>query len=372
MFVASRSCSHRNFACMRIDVTFDFANRPKKMHANASGASLRSHSNSGGSTFNLRRATLALILFAFVTLLTAPSFAQTWPQRPVHFIIPLGPGSGVDITARVFADNLSAKWGQPVVVENKPGGDAFVAITAVIGAHDDHVLLFAPASTFTAHPLLHDKLPYSTDDLVPIARVTNTLIALGVPADLGVDSVKELAAKIKATPNKLNYASVTGANDLMFAAFLKTEHLEMAKVPYKDPVSAINDLSEGRIHAFVGAYAIMRPRILANKVKAIALTNLQHAAALPDIPTGRELGYRSLEFDGLVGILGPRNMPQAARDRIAADIRTIAAEPEVVARLSATGQVVNPGSPSEFAAALAEQRAAVAEIGKVLGIKPAQ
>jgi len=84
------------------------------------------------------------------------------------------------------------------------------------------------------------------------------------------------------------------------------------------------------------------------------------------------IGYRSLEFDGLVGILGPRNMPQAARDLIAADIRTIAAEPEVVARLSATGQVVNPGSPSEFAAALAEQRAAVAEIGKVLGIKPAQ
>src|SRR3974390_3029311 len=122
MFVASRSRSHRNFACMRIDVAFDFANRPKKMHAHASGASLRSHSNSGGSMLNLRRATLALILSAFVTLLTAPSFAQTWPQRPVHFIIPLGPGSGVDITARVFADNLSAKWGQPVVVENKPGG----------------------------------------------------------------------------------------------------------------------------------------------------------------------------------------------------------------------------------------------------------
>jgi tripartite-type tricarboxylate transporter receptor subunit TctC len=321
---------------------------------------------------NLRRATLALIFSAFATMLSASSFAQTWPQRPVHFIIPLGPGSGVDITARVFADNLSAKWGQPVVVENKPGGDAFVAITAVIGAHDDHVLLFAPASAFTAHPLLHDKLPYSTDDLVPIARVTNTLIALGVPADLGVDSVKELVAKIKAVPNKLNYASVTGANDLMFAAFLRTEHLEMAKVPYKDPVSAINDLSEGRIQAFVGAYAIMRPRILAKKVKAIALTNLQHAAALPDIPTGRDLGYRSLEFDGLVGILGPRTMPQAARDRIAADIRTIAAEPEVVARLSATGQVVNPGSPNEFAAALAEQRAAVAEIGKVLGIKPAE
>jgi tripartite-type tricarboxylate transporter receptor subunit TctC len=319
---------------------------------------------------------LALIFCAIAALCTvsAPSSAQTgaWPQRPVHFVVPLGPGSGVDITARVFADKLSAKWGQPVVVENKPGGDAFIAITAVIGAHDDHVLLFAPASTFTAHPLLHEKLPYDINDLVPIARVTNTLIALGVPADLGVGTVKELAAKIEATPGRLNYASVTGANDLMFAAFLKTEKLDMAKVPYKDPVTAINDLSEGRIQAFVGAYAIMRPRILAGKVTVIALTNLQHAAALPDIPTGKEAGYKSLEFDGLVGLLGPRDIPQAAIDRIAADVREIAAEPDVVARLSSTGQVINPGSPAEFKAALDDQRATVAAIGKVLDIKPAQ
>src|ERR1035437_9135052 len=252
----------------------------------------------------------------------------------------------VDITARVFADKLSAKWGQPVIVENRPGGDAFIAIMAVIGARDDHILLFAPASTFTAHSLLHEKLPYDIKDLVPIARVTNTLIALGVPTALGAGTIKELAAKIDAAPGKLNYASVTGANDLMWAAFLKTEKLDMAKVPYKDPVTAINDLSEGRIQAFVGAYAIMRPRVLAGKVKVIALTNLQHAAALPAIPTGREAGYKSLEFDGLVGLLGPRNMPLAVRDRIAADIRTIAAEPEVIARLSATGQVVNPGSPT--------------------------
>jgi tripartite-type tricarboxylate transporter receptor subunit TctC len=322
-----------------------------------------------------RRSILALIFCTVAALLSsaAPSPAQSpaWPTRPVRFIIPLGPGSGVDITARVLADKLSTKWGQPVVVENKPGGDAFIAITAVTGAHDDHVLLFAPASTFTAHPLLHDKLPYDINDLMPIARVTNTLIALGVPAELGVGTVKELAAKINAAPGKLNYASVTGANDLMFAAFLKTEKLEMSKVPYKDPVTAINDLSEGRIHAFVGAYAIMRPRVLAGKVKVIALTNLQHAAALPDIPTGREAGYKSLEFDGLVGLLGPRDMPLALRERIAADIRAAIEDPQVVAKLSATGQVVNPGTPAEFAAALEDQRATVAGIGKILGIKAA-
>jgi tripartite-type tricarboxylate transporter receptor subunit TctC len=325
----------------------------------------------------LRHALLTLAICAAAALAVG-SFAQaqipgqSWPQRPVRFIIPLGPGSGVDITARVLADKLAVKWGQPVVVENRPGGDAFLAITAVLSAHDDHVLLFAPASTFTAHPLLHDKLPYDPKDLTPIARVTNTLIALGVPADLNVSTIKELAAKIKAEPGKLNYASVTGANDLLFAAWLKTEKLDMAKVPYKDAVQAINDLAEGRIHAFVGAYAIMRPRVQAGKVKVIALTNRQHAKALNDIQTASEAGYKALEFDGLVGVLGPRDIPQSIRDRIAADIRQVVSDPEVEAKLSATGQVVNPGTPAEFAAALDDQRATVKQIGETLGIKPAQ
>src|SRR5512132_1801711 len=149
---------------------------------------------------NLRSSSIAFFgLAAALAVSWVPLAAQTqpqaWPQRTVKFVIPLGPGSGVDITARVFADKLSAKWGQPVVVENRPGGDAFVAITSVISAHDDHVLLFAPASTFTAHPLLHAKLPYDINELLPIARVTNTLIALAVPTELGVGTIKELAAK---------------------------------------------------------------------------------------------------------------------------------------------------------------------------------
>ena len=320
---------------------------------------------------------LFLVSFCITATILAAPFAQAqtsdqWPQRPVRFIIPLGPGSGVDITARLLADKLAAKWGQPVVVENRPGGDAFLAITAVLNAHDDHVLLFAPASTFTAHTLLHDKLPYDPKDLTPIARVTNTLIALGVPADLNVTTVKELAAKIKAEPGKLNYASVTGANDLLFAAWLKTEKLDMAKVPYKDAVQAINDLAEGRIHAFVGAYAIMRPRVQAGKVKVIALTNRQHAKSLDDIPTASEAGFKSLEFDGLVGLLGPRDLPQKVRDRIAADIREIVGDPQIESKLSATGQLVNPGTPAEFAAALEDQGATVKKIGEILEIKPAQ
>jgi tripartite-type tricarboxylate transporter receptor subunit TctC len=323
----------------------------------------------------LRSSSLAAVgLIGALVLSCAASFAQTpsWPSRSVRFILPLGPGSGVDITARLLGEKLAAKWGQPVVVENRPGGDAIVAITSVISANDDHVLLFAPASTFTAHPLLHEKVPYDLKELVPIARVTNTLIALGVPSEINVATVKELVAKIKTAPGKLNYASVTGANDLLYAAFLKTEKLDMAKVPYKNPVLAINDLAENRIQAFVGAYAIMRPRVQAGKVKIIALTNAQRAPSLKDIPTATEAGFKSLELDGLVGLLGPRSMPLAVRERIAADIRGIVSDPDINAKLVATGQVVNPGTPAEFAAALADQSEKVKDIGKTLGIKAAQ
>ncbi|MBS0247956.1 MAG: tripartite tricarboxylate transporter substrate binding protein [Proteobacteria bacterium] len=320
----------------------------------------------------LRALAVALLVVGAGALSAPSSQAADWPSRTVRFIIPLGPGSGVDITARILADKLQTQWGQSVVVENRPGGDAMIAMNAVINANDDHTLLFAPASTFTAHPLLHDKLPYQRDALVPIARVTNTLIALGVPADLGVTSIKELVAKVKAAPGKLNYASVTGANDLLFAAFLKAEKLDMVKVPYKDPVSAINDVSEGRIQAFVGAYAIMRPRVQQGKVKVIALTNVEHAKSLNDIPTAAEAGYKSLELDGLVGVLGTKAVAPDVRKKIAADIRGILDDPAINARLVATGQVVNPGSPDEFAAALKDQTDKVMDIGKILGIKPAQ
>jgi tripartite-type tricarboxylate transporter receptor subunit TctC len=319
----------------------------------------------------LRHTLLALSLAAAGLASALPATAQSWPQRTVHFIIPLGAGSGVDITARLLADKLSQRWGQPVVVENKPGGDAILAINTMKNAHDDHVLLFAPASTFTAHLLLHESLPYKPTDLVPIARVTNTLIGLGVPTEIGVSTMKELVEKTKVQPGKLNYASVTGANDLLYAAFLKTEKLDQAKVPYKNTVDAINDLAENRIQAYVGAYAIMRPRIQAGKVKVIALTNAHHASQLNDIPTAREAGYPSLEMDGLVGILGPDNAPAEAKARIAKDIKEFAEQPEIKAKLELTGQVVNPGSAEEFDADIKAQRAQMEKIGKILSIKPA-
>jgi tripartite-type tricarboxylate transporter receptor subunit TctC len=295
---------------------------------------------------------------------------EAWPQRTVRLILPLGPGSGSDIGARLFAERLSARWGQPVVVENRPGGDGFVAITAFLGAHDDHTLLFAPTSTFTAHTILHSKLPYDPRDLTPIARVTNTLIGISVPASLRVGTLDALVALGRAQPGRLNRASITGAVDLILAGFLKSADLDVAKVPYRDPVQAVTDLAENRIQIYTSALAIVQSQLQAGTIKMLAMTNQARAPTAPDIPTATQAGYPALAFDGLVGLFGPPTMAAALRERIAADIRAVAADPSVEPRLIQTGQILNPSTPAEFATAIEQQTGKLAAIAKALDVKP--
>src|SRR5262245_50883680 len=126
--------------------------------------------------------------------------AQDYPTRPVRFIVPFGPAAGADIAARLFADRLTTRWGKPVLVENRPGGDGLVAITAFIGANDDHTLLWSPAGTFAVHPYEHEKLPYDADrDLVPIASVSTIVLAMSAPASLKLSSIGELVSLARAT-----------------------------------------------------------------------------------------------------------------------------------------------------------------------------
>ena len=209
------------------------------------------------------------------------------------------------------------------MVENRPGGDGMVAITAFLGAHDDHVLLVSPVSSFTAHPYFHDKLPYDPKDLMPIARISKTVVAVSVPASLDVNSLKELEALARAKPGQLNWTTATGFTDFVFAGFLHTVGLTMAKVPYKNPVAAVTDLAEGRIQVYMPAYAIVRPQVLAGKVKVLAVTNHERAPALPDVPTAVEAGYPSLDFDGLVGLFGPPGIADDVRAKIADDIKAV-------------------------------------------------
>jgi tripartite-type tricarboxylate transporter receptor subunit TctC len=317
----------------------------------------------------LRAAMLgALALGALVT----SAQSQSWPTRPVKLILPLGAGSGADIGARLFAEKLSAKWGQPVVVENRPGGDGFIAIGAFTGAKDDHVFLWGPAAAFTAHPYLHQKLPYDPNDLSPVARVTTTIVSMSVPAALNINSMKDLIARAKTEPGQLTWATVTGATDFVFAGWLKMEGLDMLKVPYRDPVTALNDLSENRIQVFNSAYAIVRAQAEAGRVKVLAVTNRERFEAIPNIPTVAEVGAPGLLFDGLVGMYGTRDLPNDVRARIAADIKEIAADPAIRTRIIATGQGVTPGTSAELAAAIAEQRRGLEAAANALGIKAAQ
>jgi len=314
----------------------------------------------------------ALVLVLITTVAQGQLWAESWPRRNVRFIVPLGPGSGVDIGARLFAERLASQWGRPVVVENRPGGDAIVAITAFTSAHDDHTLLVAPVATFTAHPFLHDAVPYDQRDLVPIARISETIVAVSVPSSLNIGSVKDLVEFARAQPGKLNWTTATGFTDFLFAGFLLSQGMRMAKVPYRDPVQAVNDLAEDRIQVYMPAFAIVRPQVQAGKVKVLAVTNDQRARVLPDVPTVVEAGYPELAFDGLVGLFGPREMSTEVRDRIAADIRTVAGDPAVDAQLTTTGQIVSPGSSAEFAVSIQQQRASVAAVARIFGNKPVQ
>ena len=311
----------------------------------------------------------AVLILSVLALSATGSPAQPWPQRIVKLMVPLGPGSGADVTARLLADHLSKHWGQPVIVENRPGADGIIGLTAFLASADDHVLLFTPTGTFTSHPFLHEKLTYDQNELVPIARVTNTLISITVPTSLKVDSLADLVALVRTQPGQHHWASVTGATDLIFSGFLKSANLTMVRVPYRDTVQAINDLSEGRIQAFLSALATVRSQTAAGRIKMLAVTNRERAPIAPHVPTVTEAGYPALQFDGLVGLFAPLGMPVALRERIAGDVRAVAVDPAIATRVAATGQIVSPGTPAEFAAEIDEQRAKFAAIAKGLDIQ---
>jgi tripartite-type tricarboxylate transporter receptor subunit TctC len=317
----------------------------------------------------------ALILAVLLTPLFTgvPASAQSWPTRPVKFILTLGPGSGADIGARLLADRLTKKWNQPIVIENRPGGDGLVAINAFVTANDDHVLLFGPSSSFIGHSYQHANLPYKASDLAPIARVSNTVVGISVPANLPVKSLKDVIELARAKPGQLNWAGLTGALDIMFEGWLKSIGADIKKVPYRNPVEALNDLAAGRVQVYEAAYAIVRPQIQAGKVKLLAVTNTTRACAIPDTPTLAEAGYPALTVDGLVGLFGPPSMPMPLRERIAADIKAVIdTDPVVKDRLIATAQIPNPGGPAEFAKSIDEQRDVLAKAAKNLGIAAKQ
>jgi tripartite-type tricarboxylate transporter receptor subunit TctC len=318
---------------------------------------------------------LVRIVVAVLAAACAPSlFAQqTWPHKPVRFILSLGPGSGADIGARLYADRLTKMWGQPVVIENRPGGDGVIAINAVIQAKDDHTLMWGPTANFVGHPYSLDRLPYDPKELVPVARVSGTVVTLGVPATMKVDSLKELLAHAKEKQGSLNWTTAVTMTDIILEGFLKTQGIEAAHVRYKNPAEAVNDLINERIQLYSSAYAIVRSQAQGGRVKLLAV-QARHRVPGLDLPTVAELGFPGLNFEGLVGIIAARssNLPDAARDRIGADIKTVSKDPLVAERLASTAQLNTPGDAREFAQSIDEQVKQLADAARFLGLKPKQ
>ena len=316
---------------------------------------------------------IAIVLAAVAGILRGAPARQTYPTRTVRLILPFGAASATDITARLLADRLSTRWGKPVVVENRPGGDGLVALNAFLGAHDDHTLFFGPASTFLVHLYDEDKPPYDPRDVMPIAQIYVTVLAISVPTSLNIGTMDELIALARAQPGKLNAAAATGNSDFLIFGFIKSMGLQIAKVPYRDIMQAPNDLAEDRIQILSSSLAVAQPLMRAGRIKVLLVTSRQRALGAPELPTAAEAGYPALTMETAGGLFGPPQMPAQLRESIVDQLHKIAEDDPIIGqRLADTGQIMTLSGPADFDRSVAEQNDQLGALAKIIGLKGAQ
>lgn len=325
----------------------------------------------------MRTATRLLVALAIgfpgLSAFSPDASAEPWPQRTVRVIVPLPPGTAIDVSARLFADRLSVRWRQPVIVENIPGADGVLAAKEFVGRRDDHTLLYSFAGLITINPLLYEKLPYDPSrDLAPIATTSDNFLVVAASAKLKIGSLAELVRHARSGSVKLNWAATSGIPYFAFAGFLKAVGVDMVYVPYRDFNPALSDLGEGRIEVASTALTQLLPHVQAGRATLLAVLNRTRAPLAADVPTGAEGGYPDLSFDGVTGFFGWRDMASDLREHIAADVRAVVEEPAVRDRLPPLGIVARATTPAEFSAAIEEQRAKIATIATAIGLRPAQ
>ncbi len=306
---------------------------------------------------------VAIFLSLGTALLAVPRHAEGWPQHVVRIILPLPAGSGTDLAARLFAEGLAERWKQPVIVENVPGADGILGVTRFVGSHDNHTLLFSFAGPITINPLIHDSLPYDPSrDLVPIASAIDNFFAIAMPSSLGVDSIDGLVALARKEPGKLNWTATAGLPQYIFTSLQKSADLKMTYVPYREITLALQDLSESRVQVVATGVSTLLPQVQSGKVRLLMVTSRERSPLAEEVPTAAEAGHPELLFDGTVGFYGWRDMAPDLKERISADIRAVAADSAMVARLRSMGVAVRAGSSAEFAAEIEDQRAKLVPI----------
>ena len=321
----------------------------------------------------IKRASQMFALLPMLLLgMAGPVLAdESWPKRPVRLIVPFPAGSANDAAARVFADGLSKRWDKPVVVDNKPGGDASIGTGVFAGARDDHTLLYGTSSVITVNPLVQDTLPYDpAKDLVPISAGASAILVVAAHASLSAKSLGELVALAKEKPHSLNWASGPSLPFYAFSAFVKRRQLDMVHVPYRDAATPQADLGSGRIQILAQSLQGVSAPVSAGTAKIISVMSGQRVDAIAAVPTAAEAGFPELELEGLSGVFGWRDMPTPLRDKIASDMIAVTNEAALRARLQASGQRVIGSTPAQFEEAIERQRTRVNEIAKLIDLKP--
>lgn len=281
--------------------------------------------------------------------------AQTYPSRPITLVVPYTPGTGIDIIARTVGPKISERWGQPVVVDNKPGASGNIGAAIVAKAQPDGYTMMVTVNTFTITPALYPSIPYDpVKDFTPVGRATNGNIALVTNASaLPVKTLDELVAAAKS--RKLNYSSPGNGTPQHLAVELLKQRLgiDVLHVPYKGAAGALTDLLGGQVQLAVLPVHTALPHAKAGKLNVIAVSGERRSVLAPDSPSFGELGLKNLDIDLYFWLAGPAELPRDIVEKWNRELASILALPDVRATFLKQGMVPAHSSPEEIAKQIA-------------------
>jgi len=283
---------------------------------------------------------------------------ETWPAKPVRIVVPFAPG-GVDVTARLIADRLTAALGQPFIVENRPGAGGTVGAKMVTSSEPDgYTLMFSTPGPVVVSPLINRNAGYETlKNLAPVAIVSQSPLLLVIHPSVPAKTVKELVAYAKANPGKVHYPSPGfGTQPHLVGEMFKTmTGLDIVHVPYRGSAPAITDLLAGQMQIYFDNFANVLQHVQSGKLRAIAVTGDARSPQLPDVATMRESGFGEIEATYWNGLFAPAGTPAAIVTRLNAAVNQALAVPEVDAALKKLGSDPKTGTSLAFAAFIAEE-----------------
>jgi tripartite-type tricarboxylate transporter receptor subunit TctC len=320
-----------------------------------------------------RARALVLALGAFAILVPAAAPAQTYPAKPIRLVVPFPAGGSLDVVARAIGQKLTEAWGQPVVIDNRPGAGGNIGADLVAKSPaDGYTILEGALSTHAVNVSLYGKLPYDpVRDFEPITLVAVTPNVLVLNPSVPANSVKELIAYAKANPGKLSFGSGSNgsAGHLAGELFKIEAGVDMVHVPYKGAAPAMQDLLAGRTQLMFDNLANAMQQVRAGKLKALAVTTAHRSALVPDLPTLAEAGLPGFDISTWWGFLAPAGTPKEIVAKWNAEVIRILNTPEMKAFFAQQGAEPSPTSPEEFAALIRREIPKYAKIVKASGAK---